>query len=212
MATDLMHMEFIAGAIIAYMRAGHRPPEDVADYINRFSLIDEYRARVTAEDVPWLIEVVKNDSGMVGAFYLSLLRRYDQQEDVKAFLRDRWSNAEAFFQAQLLWRILDDSNLPLEWHSRIFNFVLAEWEVFRDSQVRFLGHQNVLVNGLRRVSDPTFPASKKWAYLCAIAAAAENQDAARQLIQIFHEQPWVVGDEFTRQVVEKLMTRRFQVD
>lgn len=213
--TDLTQkgfMAYMADAIIAYIRAGHLPTEEAADYMNRFPLIDEFRrARITEEDLPWLIEVVRRESRMVGAYCLSLLRKYDERDDVKTFLRSRWETADAFFRAQLIWRLLDDPDLPQEWHRKLFNFVLAEWEAFRDSQVRFMGPHDALTNCLIRISDPDFTASKKWAYLCA-AAAAGKRAGAMALVKTIHDEPWRYLDSkdqfvftFMREVTEALL-------
>lgn len=109
-------------------------------------------------------------------------------------------------RTQLLWRILDDPTLPMEWHNRLFQFVLAEWDTFQASSVKFLGpsHELVIIRALERYGDPSFPTEKKWAYLCSGAGATSYAKAARALLAIGQQ----CTDPFIRNVANTLLARQ----
>jgi hypothetical protein len=58
---------------------------------------------------------------------------------------------------------------------------------------------------LRRLGDPSFPESKKWAYLCRVPQVAEDQEAAKSLVTM----GLLMQDEFTRHVAGVLLDRFF---
>jgi hypothetical protein len=109
-------------------------------------------------------------------------------------------------QSHLLWRILDDPDLPAEWHQRLFDFVLGEWATFQAVSAKFLGpREELVVRTLERYADPAFPESKKWAYLCRVPRASADPKAERALLLVGMMSPHA----FTRFVAEQLMNRFF---
>jgi hypothetical protein len=197
---------FVADAIISYLRKGNLPTEEEADYLNRLPIIDELRGRIGEGDQQWVFEIVERESGEVGGLYLSLLRRLDSQANVQLRLHKRWEVADAFLKAHLMWRILDDPYLPPEWHEKLFDFVLKEWDTFNKVSLKFLGDsQTVVLQALKRIGDSTFPDTKKWAYLCRVPQAAEDKEAARALVTLGLS----MSDKFTQQVAEVLLKRFF---
>src|SRR5215213_335378 len=204
---QMEELEFISHALVSYMRNGNKPTEIEADYLNRLPIVDKLRGQITEGDLRWISDTVEKESGEVCGLYLSLLRKFDYQTDVQLHLRKRWENADAFLRAHLMWRILDDPNLAQEWHRRLFDFVLEEWDTFNSVSLKFLGTpQTVVIQALKRIGDSNFPDSKKWAYLCRIPGPAEDQEAARALLHLGLS----MNDEFARQVAEVLLERFFQ--
>jgi hypothetical protein len=105
-----------------------------------------------------------------------------------------------------MWRILDDPQLPDEWHRTIFDFVIAEWETFSGVVRMFLGGpKSIIPNVLRRLGDASYPESKKWINFCRLPEIAEDQEAAKALVSLGRLMP----DPFCREVAEVLLQRFF---
>jgi hypothetical protein len=201
--SDVFATSFGASAVLAQMRSGVQPPEEDCPALNRFGIIDSLRTHITDNDVPWVLDVVEQDSGQLAALCLSLLRKYCQRADVQERLRSRWHNANDFVRQHLLWRLLDDPRLPAEWHRDIFDFIRHDWHGFRDVTVAFCGaNEEVILHVLRRIGDQTFPDSKKWVYLCRLAAAVDDLVVARVLLGLGR----LVNDPFAQEVTNVLLT------
>lgn len=200
---DVLATKFVAGAILSHLRSGARPTEEEARLLNQFTLIGTLRDHVVEDDVPWLLEVVNSQSGWVATLCLGLLRKFVQRQEIQTQLRSRWENADAFFQNKLMWRLLDDPQLPSLWQRKIFQFILDDWQNFRSYLLFFHGAPDkVLPEVLRRIGDPAFPASKKWVYLCTAAAASDDPIAAKALVGFGRSLP----DPFAQEVAEHLLT------
>lgn len=197
-------LEYVADVLIEYLRDGCQPTEREGDVLNRLPIIDAMRQQVTERDLTWIFEGLQRESGEVAGLYLSLLRKFTGDADVQQRLRDRWSTATPFLKAHLMWRILDDPDLPQEWHERLFAFVLEKWGTFQQVSLKFLGTpQTVVTQALRRLGDPSFPASKKWAYLCRVPEVAEDREAARALLSLGRN----MSDPFAQEVAGTLLKR-----
>ncbi len=113
-------------------------------------------------------------------------------------------------RAHLMWRILDYPSLPSEWHRKIFDFIIEteeNWKEFKEVSAKFLGTpQTIVISVLKRLAEPTFPESKKWAYLCSVPEVAEDQAAAKALVSL----GCYMSDPFTQEVAEVLLRRFFQ--
>ena len=145
--------------------------------------------------------------GGSAAFAVSLLRHFSLQPDVQPRIWARWESASTYLRCHLLFRILDDPALQVEWHRKLFNFVLDEWEVFNQVQIKFLGSpENVISHVLRRIGDPSFPDSKTWAYLCTVPGLVEDKNVARALVGLGLNST----DPFTREVADQLLDRFFE--
>ncbi len=198
---------FVADAVISYLRKGNLPTEKEADYLNRLPIIDRLRSRITQSDLSLVLDVIDKESGEIAGLYLSFLRNFDLNPDIQAHLRKKWETATPFLKAHLMWRILDDSSLPVDWHEKLFDFVLNEWKTFQMVSLKFLGSsETVILQALKRIGDSGFPDSKKWAYLCRVPEVAEDQEAARALVNLGLS----LKDPFTRKVAKVLLERFFQ--
>jgi len=204
--------EFVADAVAAWLREGHQPSEQEANSLNRLPLVDLLRDRVAEDDLgdglSWLLAVVNEQSGELAALALSLLRRCSTRADIRDLLHGRWADAAPFLRAHLLWRILDDPDLPTSWHEELFEFVMSDegWPVFREVSLRFLGTpQTVVLQALKRIADPSFPDTKKWAYLCRVPEVAEDREAAKALVTLGLS----MEDPFARKVATRLLARFF---
>jgi len=199
-------LSFPADAVVESLRQGHVPTEQDADWLNRLPIVDFLRSRMTEDDLRWLWPVIENESGERFGLHLSLLRMFTTRRDVQQRLQQRWQTADAFGKAHLIWRILDDPQLPEEWHRKLFRFVLGDWEEFQKVSLKFLGTpSNVVQQALKRIGDTSFPDSKKWAYLCRVPTVSDDPEAAKALVKL----GLLMRDDFTREVAAELLNRFF---
>lgn len=197
---------FVADAVVASLRGGSWPDDEEADWLNRLPIIDTIRARIRQSDLDWVWQVVESERGERTGLFLSLLKSFTKEEAVQARLQHLWRDANPFVRSHLMWRILDDPKLPASWHNDLFQFTLAEWNTFQRVSLKFLGSpQDAVAEALKRFGDPSFPESKKWAYLCRVPGVAHDQQAARALVSLGLQ----VKDDFTRKVAEELLRRFF---
>lgn len=197
---------FIADAALTTLRTGTRPADIDSDLLNRLPIIDALRVRVERTDLEWIWPIVEGESRERAGLFVSLLQRYAHEPESQVRLRSIWAKAEVLLRAHLMWRILDDPKLPLEWHEKLFEFVLSEWSMFQRISLKFLGTpETVIMQVLKRIADPSFPKSKRWAYLCRIPEGAEDQEAARALVLLGVSG----GDEFMQKVGRELLQQFF---
>jgi len=203
---DRPGLGFAADAIVGFLRQGHIPSEGEADWLNRLPIVDFVRSRMTEDDLRWIWPVVEAESGERFGLYLSLLRMFTARQGVQQRLQQRWQTANPFEKAHLIWRILDDPQLAEEWHRRLFRFVLSDWEEFQRVSLKFLGTPNTVVQQtLKRVGDPSFPDSKKWAYFCRVPTVSDDPEAGKALVNL----GLLIGDKFTKEVAAELLKRFF---
>jgi hypothetical protein len=199
-------LAFLAKAALSRMRDGVLPTDEESDWLNQLPMIDAVRLQVMQEDLPWIFAVVEGETGKRAGLCLSMLRKFATWEDVQVRLRARWEQSNAFLRSHLIWRILDDPEVPEEWHRRLFEFILAEWQTFQEVSLKFMGTpQNVVAQVLKRIGDASFPDAKKWAYFCRVPEVAEDQEAARALVTLGLQ----MKNAFTRHVAAELLRRFF---
>jgi hypothetical protein len=193
---------FLASAVIEKLRTGARPTEKDADGLNRLPFVDVLRATVKETDLPWIWDGIQPDGDEQTGLCLSLLRRWTGEVAVQERLRNLWQQATPFVRAHLLWRILDDSGLPEQWHEQLFGFVLDSWTDFHAVSAKFLGpKERILVTAIKRLADPAFPASKHWSYFCRVPGQTEDPVGERAFLTLGCGS----ADAFTRKVCIKLL-------
>jgi hypothetical protein len=200
---DTNPLGFVARCVVAKLRRNDVPDEADADLMNRVPFIDVLRQTIVAGDQAWIWKGATGTGERAG-LYLSLLRRLDHGPDIQAGLKELWKTSDAFAKSHILWRILDDPALPLEWHQEIFAFVMSEWPVFQDVCRKFLGEPDLfLAQALERYADPHIPESKKWSHMCRIQAAPLQRAAQLALLRLGA----VNANAFTQRVAKDLLTR-----
>jgi hypothetical protein len=206
MERDFMATPFVADAVIAYMRGGNVPTDAEAALLDRIPVIDALRQRVLDDDVSWILNIIEKETGQAAGLACSLLRKHALRPDVKSCFDNRWGTANPYLKNRLMWRMLDDPQLPQVRHREFFEFVLANWDTFRDFNLEFYGRGAESFRNIRsRIEDPSFPASKKWIYLCCAPDAIEDRGEAKALV----EQGLSMTDPFAREVAVTLLERFF---
>ncbi len=157
--------------ILEQLRSGAVPSAAEALDLHTATVLDELRPLIEPSDIGWIFAVAATaDDERVG-LYMSLLAPYAQRPDVQEAVRKAWDEGSVYLKTVLLWRLIDDPNLPIAWHRKLFGFVLVEWEAFQRHSLSFFDGQDevVITKSLERYFSPSIPESKKWAYLCSVA-------------------------------------------
>jgi len=196
--------DFVADAIIAYLQTGNWPAADTAELLDRMPLIDMLRQRITKDDLTWLIAGINHESDRTAGLACSLLRKYSSESQVKKCFEAKWNSATPYLKNRLMWRLLDDPKLPVSRHREFFNLIRSNWDVFRDFNRQFYGPgTQATVDIKSRLEDDTFPASKKWIYLCCVAEIVEDKEEAKAIVN----RGLIMDDDFTREVALTLLSR-----
>jgi hypothetical protein len=189
---------------ISRLRNGYRPNDDELSTWNVAENIQVLRDQITDADLEWIIPPIREGEGLGTAFYSALLQPLSTNPQVSSFLAARFETAGPYLKAQLLWRLLDDAALSSLTHTRLFEFVMSDWNFFQKSCVAFLGSPSEMLQAtLRRMAD--CPASKRWIYLCCLPQYADDQHAVRGLLTLASDS----GAAFTADVARTLIGRFF---
>lgn len=207
-------LEFLSNALISYLREDnwkrHIPSEKDGDVFNQLPIVDALRKQVTENDIEYILKYLEENDGETAGLYLSLLKKFSTtHEYVKEWLKHRWRNASPFLKAHLMWRILDSPDMEDEWHRRIFSFVMGNWEEFNGVSSKFLGTpETILSQVIKRVGNPEFPVSKRWAYLCRFPGVVEDKKTAEALMLLAGK----TNDNtpFTQEVIEALWSKFYK--
>lgn len=199
---------FVARAVLNSLAAGNCLEGEVADILNRTPFVDSLRQCVEVDEVRgWILpELDKRLDPRSQGLLLSLLKNYCRDGETAKHLRRQWETAEPLLRAHLLCRILDDQSISMEWHEKLFAFVLDHSQEFVAVSRLFMGSpENAVAGAKERFLNPSYPASKKWVNLCRVALVSSDVEAAHEYMVA------VAGsteDEFIGRVASEL-DRRF---
>lgn len=186
--------------LVSRLRSGYRPTEAEAITWNVAENIRVLRSEITEADLGWIIPPIREEEGPRASFYSALLQPFSTNAEVRNFLAHRFETASPHLKAQLLWRLLDDAALPSSTHSRLFQFVISDWDLFQNSCVSFLGGPSQILHAtLGRLAD--CPPSKQWIYLCCLPRYASDQHAVKGLLAVSANSK----EAFTAHVARMLM-------
>lgn len=149
--------------------------------------MEAMRSLVSASDFAWISSGLVSSSPQLSAFHIGLTKNFSIVPEAKHAFRSAWPSATPLQQMHLLWRILDDPELPLEWHERLFSVVTQNWADFQKACIAFYGgNADALVAGEveRYLSPSLYPATKKWAFLCSLASVEGYPFARRFFLEM----------------------------
>lgn len=150
---------------------------DDAGYFDNRDLVYDLRKKVTAQDCLNLVNKCFDDtiSTSVKCLYITLTRKYCTTQPVISVIKKLWEVADEQLKEGILWRLLDDDNLSEEWHQRIYEYVIENFNTyFRNSIVSYYGlGENGLHKVIESLYDSQFPESKKWIYIISMVIYSE---------------------------------------
>lgn len=200
MNTELLFERIIAG----------RFEDEEAKSIDKLPLIDELRSLTNKSQAELFLKRCFDDkiSDESKCLYISLLRNFSSEEKFRSSLKELWPKSNPLVKEALMWRILDNVALELEWHKEIYKFVLDTNEIFAESTMIFFGEGKEGVKmAKKRLADKSFPAFKKWVYLCRLVLYKETSySEIKQILEFENENNEY---EFVRNVAGDLLVKYF---
>ena len=202
---------YVADAIVSRLASGAWPSDEDAAHLLYAPEIPQMRMLVP--DYPGLasalLKVASSETGNRAAFSLSLLRHVAAGPEWAQSLRDLFlknGDTNPTFACHVIWRLLDNPELPLDWHDSLFKYILGHWDAWKRHSAEFEepGPLEMVTAVENRLSDPTFPASKKWIYLlCLPDGLATDAMAAKRIVERETES----SDKFRAYVATEIVHR-----
>lgn len=202
---------FVASAIVAYLESGAVPEEGYAARLLYAAEIKIMRELVAQRPplVERLLQIAETETGARPAFALALIRHACCQPETAARLRrlfDERAATDPGLACHLVWRVLDDPDLPDDWHKRLIDYLMSNWDAWKQhlSEFKEPGPEGMIAVIRGRLADPTYPSSKKWIYLLCLpdGLASDGQEAERIIREAAGS-----GEENIRLVAEALLRR-----
>ena len=162
-------------------------------------------------DVDWLKGLARSKDlpNNARGFGVRGLAHIASADDVLEFLKDLDRTAEdsgdtGFRLEFIVWRLTDYPDVDESWHRRLYAVVRDNFDIFLAGFTFFVGGDNTrALDAVRqRLSDPRFPPSKNWLYLCG-ASAQPDPEAVGELLQAYLADPNC--DAFSREVAGDLV-------
>lgn len=173
----------VSERVVRQLRSGEQVSDEDANGVNHFPEIDTARSLIKEDDLPKLLELLTSERRAVMFMAITLLNRFVTHPKVSEALKEIWA-AHLDYETRytLLWRLLDDPHLPLEFHREILSFIKQDWSRFLKSAGAWYGTPANIMTGVEaRLKAPSFPESKAWIYLC-VALASPDSEAVKRLI------------------------------
>lgn len=204
---DLGSLPFVADAVVRSLRHGQLPEAGEAECLNQARLVDRMRTFVREDDAEWLLALAETQEPCLAGLAATLLQPVADREDVSIRLQQLWkSTSSPYLRTILTWRLLDNPRLDFgAWNRPLFDFLMQEWPVAKEQILQFWSSpEEVVPRVMRRLADPSVPASKKWVYLCNLPEVAADPAEARAILEGAAE---MLEDPFAQEVAARLLAR-----
>lgn len=191
--------QVIATLVVDALRRGHSLSSAETSVLDRLPHIDRLRHAIEAQDLSWLLPLVRSSSDEIAALACSLLHGYVRDPQVADLMLKRWPQASPFLKNRILWRLVTLTSLSDERRETFLDFVLENWETFEQFNRSFYGEQiEARARIQARLNDETIPAHKKWIYwLCLPSFCSDGQERAHILAKGLQS-----GDDFTHAAIQ----------
>ena len=87
-----------------------------------------------------MLQIAESETGSRPAFALALVRHACSEPATAGRLRclfDERATADTGLACHLVWRVLDDPDLPDDWHKRLFNYLMDNWDAWKRHLAEF---------------------------------------------------------------------------
>ncbi len=174
---------YIANKVINDVRHGIFFNDKLADSLDGYPLITYIREKTEESDIPRLLNVINNASLSAGNLALSMLRKFDNKKDIKEYYLSCWKEEKVFIRKfKLIWRLLDDEQLPISLHEEIYQFIRENFDEFLKEISKWYGGKNNVLSSIKeRLKDSSFPSTKDWVRLCSVMASPEHNQVVELL-------------------------------
>lgn len=185
---DEVLLRYLAEKIMEDLRSGNQLAEDFCNALTGYPEIDSLRKAVGSEDTDVIIGLCQSQNRAKRSLGFALLQPIVGNEKIQGFLKQLWDDAnDNDYEAKrlLVWRILDISDLPSDFHEDIYRFVKKHWHAFIADNENWV-QGDVLDYCKERLSNMYIPESKSWIYLL-LASTSDRKEEVRKLLDQYGE-------------------------
>lgn len=161
----------------------------LASIFNFHPFLDYLRNQIKPSDSTLLVELAQSNESAIAELCINLMHPLKEDEAIKQFLFESWelfNGKPCQMKIQLLGRLLDYEDLPIEMHKKLFQFVCEDKHQFLSyiiSQING-GKEKILEVVMKRLRNNSFPQSKDWMYLCILMGVPYDQKLdAKKLVE-----------------------------
>jgi hypothetical protein len=185
----------LAESVIERVRSGQTITESEAEALNHLTEADRVRALLSEADVEALLALALSPVLSVRYLALNLLQPFSKDPRVLDALPSLWRRWPDYkTRSGLIYRLLDHPALSLEMHRELYSFVREHWARWLADTVDWYGEPGKVLPAVqKRLSNPAFPASKAWIYLCHLAASDDREGAKRLIAEYEISNESIVG-------------------
>ena len=201
--------EYLAKKIMVDLRSNQSIDDELLKDLTQTPQIDYIRAEVDNNDIDILLRLAHTDRDVLRSFVIGLLRKVKDDERVKSFIFDTWNNAQdadIMLKLDLMWRLLDYTDIDSSVHREIYDFIKKNWTVWLEDVKHSFGGENILDNITKRLTDSTFPETKKWISLC-VSVASTNIEGVERLLSTYKNPSDAFVSEVVKYLQDKLMSK-----
>ncbi len=198
--------QYLAIKVLEDFKEGRTISSGVCADLHQYPLIDRIREQAGIDSIDALLSCVGGGGGEQASLALAILRPHATTDRVRARVGAAWT-AQSDYTARfpLVWLLLDDPELGAPVRASIQSFVRANLPRFLNDVRSYFAIPEEIVPGYRkRLTDPTFPQSKKWIYLIS-ACASDNASAVRELLEEYVTD----ADAEMRATAQEMLERTF---
>ncbi len=108
-----------------------------------------------------------------------LFKPYVDDEQLFHLLMQMWNDTTSWeLKQELMWRILDSKLADDSVHSKVYNFITANWDAFakKSQQQKYFQPSELFKDTEERLSNPDYPSHKDWLYLVYLKAMISNNE------------------------------------
>lgn len=198
--------EYLAQKVIEDVRSGNLPAPELSKAVCHFPLIDLLRKHVTQSDwdnIYLLCESQNQDQRTLGRALLVNIMSFQK---VRQYLEQSWQKTDLTFMDRigLQFTLLNYKDLSTSFHEILLKFTMDNWNNWlKDATAPWAdGQNNVLDYCQKRLDDQSISKSKRWIYICGVAAT-DNIEAAKTLVESYLKS----DDPFLAKVSNEVMSR-----
>lgn len=170
-------LRYVAKKVMEDIRNRRDLDKDLCDALCAYPEMDYLREVVRPYDADYIIDLWKFGKEPDRSLTFGLLHPLGKNGKVKEFLKNLWGKSTDYtIRIKLLWPLLDNPYLNVEFHRSIYSFVRDNYNQFIADIIKF-AKGDVIAYAKDRLEDKRFPESKAWIYLIIAASVEENIDS-----------------------------------
>lgn len=107
------------------------------------------------------------------------VKNYIEDPELFSMLQKLWNNSDNWkIKNEIMWRILDNPKVSIEFHEQVHSFILGDWENYsaRMKKEQYFQVDKIIQNTIERLSNTNYPSTKDWLYLTYLKAMCTGNE------------------------------------